>query len=244
MLDLFEEEQRVYDAAKEHIQAVDSGEPFEFEKYRELAAEYQSLLKLLRRLTKLSDRTAIGLNKSNLDLTDKVQYDTLTGIHSRRYMNETMEKRVVSLASSGGVLSVMMIDIDYFKYYNDTYGHSAGDDCLKAVAGALAGCVTGDDGFVARYGGEEFVAVLPLIDEAGAAAVAQEMLETVSKLGILHEKNEAADHVTISIGGTSSSARADCNFMDYIRKADEALYKSKQNGRNRYTYIKYEEELV
>lgn len=241
-MDLFEEEQQVYDSAVNHIKAVDTGAPYDFEEFRMLAKEYRSLLKQLRRVTKLSDRTTTDLNESNLELKDKVHYDTLTGIYNRRYMEEGLEESIRSLSRAGSVLSVMMLDIDFFKKYNDTYGHSAGDDCLKAVAGALAGCIVSDDDFVARYGGEEFVVVLTDTDEAEAELVAGKMLEAVRALGIPHVKNEVADHVTISIGVTTILPSPEHLFVDYIKRVDVALYDSKRKGRNRYTIIKFEED--
>ena len=187
-MDLFEEEQRIYDNAVNHIKAVETGESYDFENFRTLAEEYRSLLKQLRRVTKLSDKTTTGLNESNLELIDKVHYDTLTGIYNRRFMEKGLEENIRSLSRAGKPLSVMMLDIDFFKRYNDTYGHSAGDDCLKTVAGAVAGCVEYADNFAARYGGEEFVVVLPDTEEAGAELIAEKIIKTIRELGIPHEK--------------------------------------------------------
>lgn len=242
-MDLFEEEQQIYDNAMNHIKAVDAGAPYDFEEFRTLTKEYRIILKQLRRMTKLSDRTTDNLHESNLDLIDKVHYDTLTGIYNRRFMEENLEKNIQLLARSEGVLSIMIMDIDFFKRYNDTYGHSAGDDCLKAVAKAIGDCVASTDDFVARYGGEEFVAVLPNTNEAQAAIIAEKILETVRELGIPHKKNEAASYVTISIGLTTLKPKHNHKFMNYIKRADIALYDSKQKGKNCYTYIKYEEDV-
>lgn len=241
-MDLFEEEQRIYDNAVNHIKAVDMGEPYNFEQFRTLTDEYCSLLKQLRRMTKLSDRTATGLNESNLELMGKVNYDTLTGIYNRRYMEEILEKDIRLLSRTEGYLSIMMLDVDFFKKYNDTYGHSSGDECLKAVAKTLAGCVMQPDDFAARYGGEEFVVALSNTSKSEACFIAEKILEAVRALGISHEKNEAAGCVTISIGVTTVKPKAGHNFADYIKKADAALYMSKNNGRNCYTFIDYEED--
>lgn len=240
-MDLFEEEQRVYECAAGHIKSVEAGGDYDFEKFKALAREYGDLLKQLRRITRMSDRTVDGLHENNLELIDKVHYDMLTGIYNRRYMEEELERSIRTLAHSGGCLSVMIIDIDFFKRFNDTYGHSVGDDCLRAVAKAMDNCVTQNNNFVARYGGEEFVAVLWNTDEKGAVMVAEKILEAVRRLGIVHENNEAAKYVTISIGTTTVRPKQNHSYIDYIKRADTALYDSKKNGRNRYTLINYKE---
>lgn len=242
-MDLFEEEQQIYENAINHIKAVDSGAPYDFEEFRILTKEYYAILKQFRRMTKLSDRTADNLHESNLNLTDKVHYDTLTGIYNRRFMEERFEKYMRLLAHTDSTMSVMIMDIDSFKKYNDTYGHSAGDECLKAVAKAIANCVICADDFVARYGGEEFVVVLLNKNEVDTAMIAEKILEAVRGLAIPHQESEVASCVTISIGATTLKPKQNHKFMDYIKRADIALYDSKKNGKNRYTYIKYEEEI-
>lgn len=240
-MDLFGEEQQVYERAASHIKSVEDGGAYDFEEFKVLAGEYRDLLKQLRRITRMSDRTVDGLHENNLELIDKVHYDTLTGIYNRRYMEEELERRIRSLAHSNGRMSIMIMDIDFFKRYNDAYGHSAGDDCLRAVAKALDGCIAQNDNFVARYGGEEFVAVLSHMDEAEAVTMAEKILEAVRGLEIIHENNEAAGCVTISIGVTTVRVKQNHSYVDYIKRADAALYDSKRNGRNKYTFIKYRE---
>jgi len=164
--------------------------------------------------------------------------DQLTGIYNRRYLDGSLQKIIKSLSRTGSNLSVLMIDIDYFKKYNDTYGHDAGDGCLRAVTNALSLCVIREEDFVARYGGEEFVAVLPNTDEKGAQIVAERMLEKVRECNIPHETSEIADYVTVSIGGTTDVINHLQHGKDYIKLADEGLYESKKNGRNRYTFMK------
>jgi diguanylate cyclase (GGDEF)-like protein len=136
----------------------------------------------------------------------------------------------------------MMIDVDFFKTYNDTYGHGMGDDCLKALSFAISRAIERADDFVARYGGEEFVVVLPYTDEEGAEVAAIKLLESVRALRIPHKQSDAADHVTISIGVTTVIVVHGHDYKEYIKRADEALYVSKQTGRNKYTYLKYNEE--
>jgi len=162
--------------------------------------------------------------------------DQLTGIYNRRYLDGSL-KKIISLHSrTGGNLSVLMIDIDHFKKYNDTYGHEAGDGCLRAVVHALSQCVSRDEDFIARYGGEEFALVLPNTDKNGAQMIAEKLLEKIRECNIPHKASDAADYVTISIGGTTGSVKHSQSPQDYIKAADKALYESKKNGRNRYTH--------
>lgn len=236
-MDLYESEQLVYDRATTHIKAVRAGAEHHFSEYESLLKEYGRLLRHLRRVTRLSDRTTVDLHKSNLDLRDQTHHDALTGIPNRRYMEENLKRVIKSTARSNGVLSVLMVDVDFFKRYNDTYGHSKGDDCLIAVAKALHSCITRADDFVARYGGEEFIVVLPNTNENGARVMAGRMLESMIACRIPHENSDAASYVTISIGGTTGQAKHTQAINDYVKCADEALYQSKHNGRNRYSFV-------
>jgi diguanylate cyclase (GGDEF)-like protein len=173
---------------------------------------------------------------ANAFIRAEVEYDALTGIYNRRYFNETMERIISTLSRSESLLSMLMIDIDFFKCYNDTYGHVEGDRCLKAVAQTLAQCITRAADFVARYGGEEFIAILPNTDEQGARLIAEKMIDNVRDLCLPHEKSEAAQYVTVSIGGTTGKVLHTHNSGDFVKKADEMMYKSKQEGRNRYSF--------
>jgi diguanylate cyclase (GGDEF)-like protein len=173
---------------------------------------------------------------ANAFIRAEVEYDALTGIYNRRYFDETMERLTNTLSRSQSLLSMLMIDIDFFKRYNDTYGHVEGDKCLKAVAQSLAQCVTRADDFVARYGGEEFIVVLPNTDEHGARLIAEKMLENIRGLQLPHEKSDAAKYVTVSIGGTTGKILHPPNSGDLVKKADEMMYKSKQEGRNRFSF--------
>lgn len=165
--------------------------------------------------------------------------DVLTGIYNRRYIEENIKQVIGTISRSEGILSVLMIDVDFFKKYNDTYGHGKGDNCLKTIAGIFAQTLFRKEDFVARYGGEEFVVVLPLCNERGAHKVANRLLQNIRDAAIPHEENEAAKYVTVSIGVTSGFAEHTRGGSDYIKKADEALYMSKKNGRDRYTFLPF-----
>ena len=173
---------------------------------------------------------------------DKIYYDGLTGIYNRRFFDENIERIIQSMSRSGGALSLMLIDVDFFKQYNDTYGHDVGDDCLKIIAQTLAQSLSRPDDFVARYGGEEFVVVLPNTGENGARAIADKLLENVRKCDIPHEKSTVESCVTVSIGVTTGNVEHTQSKIDYIRRADKALYISKQTGRNKSAFkrLKFE----
>jgi diguanylate cyclase (GGDEF)-like protein len=237
-IDLFENEQKIYDEAMNREEAVRNGEAVCFSEYLKLAREYGKLLKQLRRATRMADRTAADLYESNLDLADKARYDALTGIYNRRYMEDNLKRVISSIKrSGGGQLSFLMLDIDHFKNYNDAYGHGEGDACLKTVAETIRNSLLRVDDFAARYGGEEFAVVLPNTDRNGARVIAERILENVRALNIPHPQNEAGDRVTISIGMTTGEVMFTQKASDYINRADQALYASKRDGRNRYTYM-------
>ena len=170
---------------------------------------------------------------------EKAYYDSLTGIYNRRFFDENLEHYIKALSLTGGTLSLMMIDIDFFKKYNDTYGHIDGDNCLNIVAETLSANITRADDFVARYGGEEFAVVLPNTGEHGARFIAEKLLQSIRDHNIPHEKSDAANCVTISIGVVTGKPEYTQNAGGYIKRADEMLYMSKQNGRNRYTFGNY-----
>jgi diguanylate cyclase (GGDEF)-like protein/PAS domain S-box-containing protein len=170
---------------------------------------------------------------------EKIFYDPLTGIYNRRYFDETLKNVLNSLSRSNGLLSLMMVDIDFFKNFNDTYGHSEGDNCLKMVAETLSKTITRSGDFVARYGGEEFAIVLPNTDEKGACNIAEKMLKNIRHCKIPHMQSSAAEHVTISIGVTTGTVSHTQSEDDYIKQADKLLYQSKHEGRNRFTFERF-----
>jgi len=241
-MDLFEREQGIYEDSFMHVIDVRSGAPVDFEIFESLTEEYGRLLKHARRVTKMSDKNTVDLFARNIDLTNKVHYDSLTGIYNRRFMEECIKRNIKELSRSNSVISVLMMDVDFFKKYNDTYGHTAGDICLQAIAETLSKCITREDDFVARYGGEEFIIVLPNTDENGACIMAAKVNEKMIERNIPHEKSEVAGYITISIGITSARVKHTHQGADYIKCADDALYISKQAGRNRYTFLQYEGE--
>ena len=162
--------------------------------------------------------------------------DALTSIYNRRHFDDTMKHIISALSRSKSKLSVLMLDIDYFKLYNDAYGHQSGDDCLKKVADILVKGASRAEDFVARYGGEEFVIVLPNTDKFGARLVAENILRNIRAANIQHKQSPIASYITASIGVVTSDAHHNHTKDDYIKIADEMLYASKQNGRDRHSF--------
>ncbi len=231
--DLFSREEEVLKQGEKYLQSV-TDEAVTAE-YAKLLKEYGRVLKQLRRVTKISDRTTGELNNNKLDLIDKVQFDPLTGIYNRRYMETALKKILLALAANSEDLCIMMLDIDFFKKYNDTYGHQEGDECLRQVAQSISKSIRKDD-FVARYGGEEFIVVLPKANDSGARLVAEKILTGIRSLKIPHKASEVADYVTISIGIVQDKVTDPNVVSTYIKTADSALYVSKNSGRNRFTF--------
>lgn len=158
--------------------------------------------------------------------------DGLTGIANRRRFDEHYEMEMRRAERSEASISVLLADIDVFKNYNDTYGHLAGDECLKKVAKTMAEELRRPTDFVARWGGEEFAVLLPDTDGAGAVFLAEQIRQGVCSLAIPHESSPTASVVTVSIG-TSTTVGQDAALTDLMQQADEALYVAKKLGRNR-----------
>ena len=168
--------------------------------------------------------------------SEKIYYDPLTGIYNRRFFDERLSRLISTLSRSGGLLSFLMIDIDNFKSYNDSFGHAAGDDCLKTIAQIFSGNTARTDDFVVRYGGDEFAVVLPNTEESGARMIAEKILRNLNNHVMHVDKNGVECKVTASIGVATGKVRPRHRPDDFILRADELLYKSKQAGRNRYTF--------
>ncbi len=161
--------------------------------------------------------------------------DGLTGIPNRRSFDQHIRSEWQRGTRTNGELSLLLIDIDHFKQYNDTYGHQAGDACLTLVAKALSSSVHRPGDLVARYGGEEFVCVLPSTNLDGAELIGNTLREAVNFLKIPHKSSSVCGHVTISVGGAWVQLDQSKEIGDLISAADENLYKSKSDGRDRVT---------
>lgn len=179
---------------------------------------------------KVTERT-VQLEELNEELKKLVDSDGLTGLANRRCFDAYLARTWLRLRREQNLLSIIMFDVDYFKTFNDTYGHQSGDDCLVMLAKTIREQIQRPADLVARYGGEEFIVVLPDTDEAGAMAVAGQICQAVEALNIPHRSSSVADHVTISVGVATMCP--DTRRPDYlIELADQALYKAKKQGRN------------
>lgn len=172
-----------------------------------------------------------------------VDVDGLTGIANRRAFDRTLEREFAAARRTKQPLSLLMIDVDYFKELNDTKGHLAGDEYLVRIAGALRMAVPRVTDLVARYGGEEFSAILPLTDSAGAAKVAETLRLSISNLGLSHPVMPAGS-VTISIGFSTFDGSAESSPVALAEAADRALYEAKCRGRNCSVYLSMEDAGV
>lgn len=159
--------------------------------------------------------------------------DGLTEICNRRRFEEEFAKEWGRSLRNRNPFSLAMIDVDYFKQYNDHYGHAMGDLALQKIAKALSEVIHRPADFIARYGGEEFVMLLPETDHPGALQVARHSLRKVVELGILHQYSQAADHVTVSIGLSTIHPAVAASRKSFLATADQNLYRAKEGGRNR-----------
>ncbi|MEO1131380.1 MAG: diguanylate cyclase [Cyanobacteria bacterium J06639_1] len=160
--------------------------------------------------------------------------DALTELANRRYFDETLRREWNRMRRQREPLSLAICDVDYFKRYNDTYGHPAGDKCLQAIAGVLRSNIQRAGNLPARYGGEEFAVIMPNTTSGEAKRVAHKILQAIRELNISHEKSDIATHVTISIGIATTVPSGREQPDNLISRADRALYEAKLQGRDRF----------
>lgn len=172
--------------------------------------------------------------QANKQLSRQSATDGLTGIANRRRFDETLNSEWLRAARGGGCLSLLIVDIDHFKLFNDHYGHVAGDECLRAVARLLQSCVRRAGEMVARYGGEEFVILLPGADAGQAEEIAQRCLDGIARLELPHPSSPTAAHVTFSIGIAHVFPSASHKPASLVNAADTAMYRAKTGGRAQY----------
>ncbi len=166
------------------------------------------------------------------EMEKQANLDGLAQVANRRYFDAALDKEWARARRQNSCFALALCDIDFFKRYNDTYGHQAGDDCLRAVARVIRDAVKRPGDLVARYGGEEFAVILPETDATGAGELGRAIVRAVAEAGIAHAASEAADTVTISLGAAVASWGEDISPAALLAKADAALYQAKNNGRN------------
>jgi diguanylate cyclase (GGDEF)-like protein len=171
--------------------------------------------------------------KRRTDLLQELVYvDELTGVANRRQFDKSLNDELRRSRRDSKPLAVGLIDVDYFKSFNDIYGHAKGDDCLKQIAKVLTSTVRRPGDLIARYGGEEFASILPATDFAGATVVANRFCKQITDSQIVH-KAGTQGIVTVSVGICALQAEKDVSAEDLIKTADRALYQAKEKGKNR-----------
>ena len=198
--------------------------------WRARIAQFQSRELQLGRL--VAEKTE-ALRVANEELRHLAHSDGLTGVGNRRRFEDFLASEWRRARRGGSEISLVLIDIDHFKLFNDAYGHHAGDDCLRRVGAVLTSAVRRPGDLVARFGGEEFAILLGGTDAAGALAVARQVLAVVEHLAIPHRASPTSDHVTISVGVATTSVPEGLQESALIEAADAALYRAKAAGRNR-----------
>ncbi|MSN24592.1 MAG: diguanylate cyclase [Geobacter sp.] len=183
--------------------------------------------------------------KRKTDLLESmVSLDGLTGIPNRRRFDEQLDAEWRRAIRSGRPLSLVMLDIDCFKQFNDNYGHGAGDNSLIQVAGCLAACVHRPGDLIARYGGEEFAAILSITESAGARVIAERLVSDVAALSLPHMYSDVADYLTISAGCATIFPVQGMSMETLLQAADVMLYKAKHEGRNRMCHVELGSETT
>jgi diguanylate cyclase (GGDEF)-like protein len=178
-------------------------------------------------------RTETALVKANQELERLATQDGLTGVANRRLFDEYLGIEWLQMYREQLPLSLILCDVDFFKLYNDTYGHLVGDFCLQQVAATINNCIKRPTDLVARYGGEEFAVILPNTDAKGALKVAESIRQKVQALKITHTTSSVSEFVTLSLGVTTVIPNPEINPDILIAITDKALYAAKQQGRNR-----------
>jgi len=198
----------------------------------ELEARIGSALRLKKELARRKELLG-QLQKANKKLELLSSMDSLTDIANRRTFNWFLEKEWRRSIRKNHPVALIMIDIDFFKLYNDTYGHQKGDSCLKQVASVISAAGKRPGDLVARYGGEEFAVILAETDLATAENIAENIRKEIEKTSMHHENSPISDHVTLSLGVASMTATRGSSPDQLVEAADSALYMAKRAGRNK-----------
>ena len=224
------------------ITVVQTGEPLEEDFYYEfgescwfhfVAVKLADGFAITVRDITARKKIELELQTANQKLELLANLDGLTQIANRRRFDHYLQQEWKRHSREQEPLSLILIDIDYFKLYNDYYGHQRGDFCLVQIAQALARVMQRSMDLIARYGGEEFAAILPNTDIHHASEIAEMMIQAIASLMLEHEVSKVSNYVTLSIGVSSLIPNSDNNLEGLISQADQALYQAKKNGRDR-----------
>jgi diguanylate cyclase (GGDEF)-like protein len=204
-----------------------------------VAIRIRNHLELTRR-SRMLEALSEELARKNRQLQLLARMDGLTGLANRRFLDETLDAEVRRAQRCGTSLSLIMCDIDFFKRYNDRYGHQAGDDALRRIGGLLQRLFQRGSDFPCRYGGEEFAIILPETGAEQAAHLAEHLRRAMCDEALPHAFSDTADCVTLSIGVVSAPASEERSAHWYLSQADAALYRSKDQGRNLTTAVSFD----
>ena len=176
----------------------------------------------------------VELDRLNRALDRMSREDPLTALANRRAFDDSLNQEWERAKREQQSIALLYMDVDFFKLYNDTYGHNIGDVCLRRVGQTLKQALRRPADLAARYGGEEFVVLLPNTNADGAIDVAQRIIKHIDALALPHSRSKTAPHVTLSIGITFTTPKKQSTIAEFLAKADSALYKAKENGRHQY----------
>jgi diguanylate cyclase (GGDEF)-like protein len=204
--------------------------------FRQVAGQLSTIVDKSRLYQELL-ATKQQLEVANRELARLASVDGLTGIPNRRYYDDQLQREWRRAVRERLPLVLLMIDVDFFKKFNDAHGHQQGDECLRQVARALEECLHRGGDFVARYGGEEFVVLLPNTDSGHGAVMGERLRESVAALQIPHDGGSVERHVTVSIGAAGTEPQRGDRAADLVEAADRALYEAKRAGRNRVVAV-------
>ncbi len=232
MNELFAKEEQLLAAAEELLRTHAISDAQNEKSYRTLYEGYRRLLKQMMRVVKMSDMMQLELRNLSERLERMAQIDPLTEMYNKRFFNDAFQREWKSALRTGSPLALLMVDIDHFKRYNDTYGHLQGDECLKAVASEIRQAGSRPRDVAARFGGEEFIVLLPETDAAGATHIGTGVLERIRSLDLEHCGLEVHGRVTVSLGVTACIPTESDSMDAMVRRADSALYAAKSDGRN------------
>ncbi len=193
----------------------------------------KQIAKHQEKLEVLVDERTDALNKANKQLEQMAHRDGLTGIYNHRYLKQALEHEMCRAVRYTRPLSLILCDVDFFKIYNDTYGHVAGDNCLREIANIISTTFNRAADIVGRYGGEEFAIILPDLSDEEVKMLAEGLRKAVWHKNIPYNSSPIADRVTISVGVATIQSDKLFEIASMIEAADRALYDAKQNGRNK-----------
>lgn len=229
---IYSREQQVLENAEKLLCSGEFESAEDKNKYALLYEEYKTLLKQTMKMVRMSDRIHLELKKISKELEVASQLDALTGLYNRKYFHDVYLREWKSAIRSGSTLALFMIDIDYFKQYNDIYGHLQGDICLKSVTGQIQSIVNRPRDIVVRFGGDEFIMLLPETGIVGATALSEEIVAGLELIALEHKGSAISDRVTVSIGVAVFSPNEETTMDALLQQADLALYEAKKDGRN------------